>query len=298
MVSLARPLPRSVSIVAADGYSLGATVVEPRRPRGTLVIHGATATRQTYYARFAEYAAARGVRVVTYDYRGIGASAPASLRDFSATMSEWAELDARAVHRWATELGDEVSMIGHSFGGQILGLVDDLRTVRSAILVASQLGSYRLWPWPAAARHALNWYVLVPAITRATGYLPAAAGLGVDLPGGVAREWASWCRHPDYLVGARPDAADRFARFDRPTLVLSSAADTFAPPPAVDALIRRLSSAPLEHRRLPDLDHFDFFRPTAATLWRDMLDFLADPQPHPAACLTLAELEADLHYGR
>jgi predicted alpha/beta hydrolase len=298
MVSLARPTPRSVSIVAADGFALGATVFEPRRPRGTIVIHGATATRQTYYARFAEHAATRGVRVVTYDYRGIGASAPASLRDFAATMTEWAELDARAVHTWATALGDEVSMIGHSFGGQILGLLDDLRSVRAAVLVAAQLGSYRLWPWPAAARHALNWYLLVPAITRATGYLPAKAGLGVDLPGGVAREWASWCRHPVYLVGARPEAAARVARWDRPTLVLSSADDTFAPRPAVRALIRRLSGAPLEHRRRDGLDHFDFFRPAAADLWREILDFLADPQPAPQPCLTLAELEADLHYGR
>src|SRR5687768_441819 len=87
MVSLPRITPRETVITAADGFELGATVIAPPRPRATLVIHGATATKQTYYARFAAYAAARGHRVVTYDYRGVGASRPRSLIGFDATMS-------------------------------------------------------------------------------------------------------------------------------------------------------------------------------------------------------------------
>ena len=43
MVTQLRPPTRSLQLVAADGTVLGATVVEPRRPRGTVVIHGATA---------------------------------------------------------------------------------------------------------------------------------------------------------------------------------------------------------------------------------------------------------------
>src|SRR5690349_19472034 len=66
MLSLSRISRRDIAITAADGTELGATVVEPPRARHTLVSHGAPATRQTYYARFAEYAAARGHRVVTY----------------------------------------------------------------------------------------------------------------------------------------------------------------------------------------------------------------------------------------
>jgi predicted alpha/beta hydrolase len=118
----------------------------------------------------------------------------------------------------------------------------------------------------------------------------------VDLPAGVAREWARWCRDPEYLCGARPDAKARFARWDRPTMIVSSPDDRFAPPAAVDALIARLSGARLELRRRPGLDHFDFFRPEASAVWREILEFLDTPAFTPA--LTIEELEADLRFGR
>ena len=73
MVSVLRAA-RAITIEATDGYRLGATIFETRRARTTVVIHGATAVPQTYYAAFAEWLAGTGVRVVTYDFRGIGAS--------------------------------------------------------------------------------------------------------------------------------------------------------------------------------------------------------------------------------
>lgn len=313
MVSLHRPTPpspRALSLRAADGFAIGARVFEPRRPRATVVIHSATAVPQTYYAAFAEFLATRGLRVLTYDYRGIGESRPPSLRGFAATMRDWAELDVRAAHRWATEHDDDVLLIGHSFGGQILGLVDELRDVRGAMLVASQLGFYRHWPWPTSLRYSLMWRALVPAIVGAAGYLPGRAGLGVDLPGGVALEWARWCRHPEYLVGHVDGAAERFARWDRPTLLYSFTDDPFAPRRAVEALVARLAGAPLDHRRIAprdlgadELGHFGFFRPRAARLWPDAARFLdatllGDVRFADSAWITPEEIEEDLQFGR
>jgi len=117
------------------------------------------------------------------------------------------------------------------------------------------------------------------------GYLPGRAGLGgVDLPRGVAKEWARWCSHPNYLISGHPDALERFARFDPPALFYSFTDDAFAPRRAVRALLEQLSSARVEHRRLHPRDlgavsvgHFGFFRPAfRETLWADALDFLGD----------------------
>jgi len=312
-------LPRVVSgpaqglttvLPAADGFPLGATIFEPRRPRATVVIHGATAAPHGYYAAFAGHLAEHArVRVVTYDYRGVGASRPGgALAGFSATMTDWAHLDARAVHRWAGGLGDPIVLVGHSFGGQLLGLVDELREARGALLVASQLGSYRDWPLADQPRLALLFHVATPLLTGAFGYLPGRAGLGVDLPAGVAREWARWCTSPGYLVDHTPGAAARFARWDRPTLLLSFADDDFAPPRAVAALRRRLRAAPLEHRTwrpgdhgLAAVGHFGFFRRRAARLWPDALRFVdavvAGEDPRTDV-LRVADLEEDLRYGR
>ena len=301
MVSVLRPGPRPIELHAADGFVLGGHVVEPRRPRETLVIHGATAVPSTYYHAFAERAAAAGFRVLTYDYRGVGASRPASLRGFDATMTQWAELDARAAMAWA---GEGASIVGHSFGGQAIGLVDEMRRARRALLVGAQLGHWRHWPARSWPKLLLFWYGIVPVGTRVAGYLPDSFGLGEALPAGVAREWGRWCRDPDYLVGARPDAAARFARFDVPTRLYAFTDDDFAPPAAVDALVARLHGAPLEHRTiapadvgLPAIGHFGFFRPRAAALWPDALRFLAG-EIAPRPWIGVDEITADLMHGR
>ena len=93
---------RKLAIAAEDGFVLGASLYHPvaARARGTVILHGATAVPQSYYRHFASFLAERGLRVLTYDYRGVGRSRPAQLRGFAATMTDWARLDAAAVHRF------------------------------------------------------------------------------------------------------------------------------------------------------------------------------------------------------
>jgi predicted alpha/beta hydrolase len=315
-------------IAAGDGYPLAVRRYEPALPaRATVLIHGATATPQSYYRRFAEHLATAGYRVISYDYRGIGDSRPASLRGFAARMSDWGRLDAAAVIAQVkrSHPGPLVS-IGHSFGGQLLGITDAAHDVDAAVLVGAQLGSLRHWPLAARPGLALMWYGLVPALTAIKGYLPGGAGLGgVDLPAGVAREWARWCRSPSYLVDHVPHAAARFARFRAPTLAYSFTDDDFAPAGAVAALLERLDGARLRHRNLAPAElgvdrigHFGFFRESMRDrLWTELVDHLdriALGEPPalgepiaPAASRTAAaplfsitaeELRADLDHGR
>lgn len=232
---------------AIDGHPLAAMHFEPRGTSlGTLILHGATATPQRFYRAFAQFLSEHGVRVVTYDYRGVGRSRPASLRGYRATMTEWADLDARAVHRYVAAYhgAGPVAFLGHSFGGQLVGLIDEVRDACGAVFVGAQLGYYGNWPLPQRARLAVTWRALVPTLTATLGYLPGRLGIGEDLPRGVAEEWARWCSHPEYLISEHPDAAERFARFDCPGVFYSFTDDSFAPPRAVSALLGRLSSAP------------------------------------------------------
>ncbi len=277
----------TLPLQAVDGAPLAAALFEPRGDaRGTLIVHGATATPQRFYRGFARFLADHGVRVVTYDYRGVGRSRPASLRGYRATMTEWALLDARAIHgHVARQFGaDPIAILGHSFGGQLVGLIDEPREAKGAIFVGAQLGYYGYWPLAARARLALTWRALVPTFTRTFGYLPGRFGIGEDLPRGVAEEWARWCSHPDYLVSEHPDAGARFARFDRPTAFYSFTDDAFGPRRSVDALLARLPSANVDHRRVDPrevgkgpIGHFGFFRaPFRDPLWREALAFLND----------------------
>ena len=306
-------------IGAVDGLELGATLFHPTRAaRGTVIVNGATGVPASYYSSFAEHLAASGLRVVTYDYRGVGASRPDSLRGFSATMSDWAELDARSVLGHVRErFGDSpLFWLGHSFGGQALGLIDDAREVTGAVLVGSQLGDLSVWPLPDRLKLSVLLGGLLPAVTRGFGYLPGAIGVGEDLPKGVAEEWARWCLTRGYFLEAHPVARRRFARFDKPTLLYSMSDDDFAPEPAVAQLMALLSSAPLEHRRvIPSelgveaIGHFGFFRPRFTdTLWREVrwfFDDLIDGQrgfrPRRARApwnLDDEDVALDLAYGR
>jgi predicted alpha/beta hydrolase len=311
----------AIGLHAADGTVLGGTLFTPRaRARGTIIIHSATAVPQGYYRRFAQFAAqAAGARVLTYDYRGIGKSRPGSLRGFQATLTDWARLDAAAAHRFVRERfpGEPFAIIGHSFGGQLVGLIDEPNAATGVVMVGAQLAYYRDWPAKEHRRLGFVWKMLVPAASALFGYMPGRLGLGEDLPRGVARQWADWCLHPDYLISEHLDARERFARFDAPTLFYSFTDDEYAPEAAVAHLLRRLRRAPVEHVRLaPEergadaIGHFGFFRPRfSGTLWQEAASFLreslAGRTPHhtpsvsaPATLSLREEVMADLRHGR
>ena len=70
-----------VSLKSADGAPIAARVYEAQGPvQGSVVVGGAMGVRQEFYAPFAQWLAGQGWRVTTFDYRGSGDSAPASLR--------------------------------------------------------------------------------------------------------------------------------------------------------------------------------------------------------------------------
>ena len=62
-----------ITLPAADGYPLGATLFLPRgAKRHAVLINSATAVHRKVYRGFAGYLAKRGCAVLTYDYRGTG----------------------------------------------------------------------------------------------------------------------------------------------------------------------------------------------------------------------------------
>lgn len=269
-----------ITLKANDGYALGATVYGSGE-RAVLIM-AATGVPQSYYAKYAAYLAERGFTVLTFDYRGIGRSRNTDLRHSSARMRDWALLDAAAAWRF---LGERPKLVvGHSFGGQALGLLPEPRRIAAALLVGSQSGYWRHWPplgrvwmWPTT-------HIALPAVAKLLGYFPGSRlGFGEDLPPGVALEWASWCRHPQYLVGAL-GVHDAYARVRAPIRAYAISDDAFAPLRPVEALAALYPNARWQTRRLaprelgvPDIGHFGFFRERfRASLWRESADWLEE----------------------
>lgn len=277
---------QALVVAAADGFRLGATLFAPRAGNGRAVqLHAAAGVRQEYYADFARFLAARGFAVVTFDYRGVGRSTPAHVRDLGARMQDWALLDAPAILRFVEEtLRCEKHLgVGHSFGGQSFAVMPGAERLAGVLAVASQSCYWRHWSGAGRAGIWLLTRVLLPAATRAAGYFPGALlRQGEDLPAGVALEWAGWCRNPRYLVGAL-GLGERAAAFTAPLRLVAMADDgLYAPRRAAEALLElypnaRRELAWIEPRALgaPRIGHFGFFRERFRdTLWQDAADWL------------------------
>jgi predicted alpha/beta hydrolase len=273
-------------VPAADGYSLAATLFAPDRPAERVAIVSAgMGIPRGFYARYAGFLASRGTAVATYDYRGIGGSRPARLRRFPATCSDCGERDLAGMIEWAATRFPRVFTIGHSLGGQIVGLAANNARLAGMLAITSPSGYWRHWPFPLRLVLLAMWETVLPATAAGFGMFPARAlGLGENVPEHVMREWSAWCRSPHYLAGP-PGSARRegFERLTAPLRAYSFSDDRYAPRRAVDALLAFYPNARSEHRHLspcevgvPRIGHFGFFResPTKA-LWSETVDWLA-----------------------
>jgi len=272
-------------VPAADGYSLAATLFAPDREGDSVaVLSAGMGIPRGFYGRYASYLASRGVAVLTYDYRGVGGSRPARLRRFHATATDWGAKDLSGVIDWAAGRFARVTAVGHSLGGQLIGLAPSNPRLARILLIASPSGYWRHWYFPLKFLLLAMWRTALPATAAVLGMFPARAlGLGEDVPEHVMREWSAWCCSPHYNAGPPGDARRAgFARVIAPIHAYSFSDDWYAPRRAVDALLASYPNARSEHRHvappdvgLPGLGHFGFFRegPTSA-LWMETAHWL------------------------
>ncbi len=246
------------------------------------------AVRQDFYAALATWLAARGWDVVTFDLRGIGGSAPKSLRGFDADILGWARLDCAAALARAQTLaaGRPVLWIGHSLGGQILAMTPGSERVAAAVTVASGVGYWRENAYPLRRYAWWLWHVIAPVATAVCGYFPGRRlGIVGDLPKGVIRQWSRWCRHPDYAVGVEGDAMrECYRRLRLPLLSISFTDDEYMSERNIAVLHGFYDRASRDMRRIAPaqhgfrhIGHFGFFRADVGErLWPAMLDWVGD----------------------
>jgi predicted alpha/beta hydrolase len=174
--------------------------------------------------------------------------------------------------------------VGHSLGGQILGITPDNAMVHAAITVTTGSGYYR-YNDRMPGRVRFLWFVAIPSLTPLFGFFPGRVLRMVgDLPRGVARQWREWCLHPEYLLAEGEPAREAFARVKAPILGYSFEDDDLITRPAIDHLHSFYRAAAVERRHLRPADagaaaigHFGFFiARSRRTLWSDTLAWMRE----------------------
>ena len=207
---------QTVTFAARDGYPLRGELVAPEAPRAGLLVTGGTGFPARYYRRFAGLAAARGYVALTFDPRGIGASAPDDLGGFDMHYAQWGTLDApAALDRLAAAVhGLPLVHVAHSVGGHFLGLWDNAERVAAHAFACVGSGYWRDHPPLDQARELYFWHAYGPRSLRKHGYVARGGGwTGASLPRGVFEPWKRWCRNPRYFLDEIGEGALAAARF-------------------------------------------------------------------------------------
>lgn len=268
--------------INTNSNEIGATVYESTSASTILIIASATGVKQEFYQKFSRYLSENGVTVITFDYGGIGRSLRSPVKQCQYRLSDWGRKDLETIIQYATKHYPERRkvILGHSIGGQLIGLAPSSPYADKLILVAAQSGYWKYWKGSARYKMWFNWHILFPVLINMFGYLPSKRVSGMEnLPGAVANQWRKWGMHPDYMFGD-PDMKNTFYdKIASPLTAFSIADDTLAPKEAVDwmaekysrAQRKRISLLPGDHD-VTRIGHFGLFKDAfEASLWPVLL---------------------------
>ena len=280
----AQSLPfQSTEYSATDGYTLVGRHYKCIEPKGIIVIASATGVPQGFYQKFAQFASTNRFDVITFDYRGVGESAPNSLHGFEMDYRDWARKDLQAVVESVGEFNLPIFLVGHSYGGHSLGLINNHHKISAAYFLGTGSGWHGWMPKLEGLKVALMWHLIAPIVTRIKGYLGwSMLGMGEDLPLGVYKQWKRWCSFPYYFFDdpEQPQMKQQFAEVKVPIIAATATDDKWAMPQSRDAFMQHYATADLtridiEPRRagLKSIGHMGYFRSANSVLWSDIIAF-------------------------
>lgn len=278
--------------ISAEGARLAGTYYPPQgAAQANLVLHGATGVPQRFYRHFAHWAAARGIGVLTYDYRDFGESQWRPMRQSDATFADWAVRDQVAAQTKLAELAPEgpLWVLGHSLGGLGLPFHGQSERVEKIVTVGAGIGHFMDHPWGYRPKVLAFWFLLGPVATTLAGYMPGKRLLlGADLPAGVYWQWRRWCTRRDFYdrdIGRSLPLPDY--TFSGPEIRICVARDdVVVPPVAVRRYAERLAPSGAEYHcldpadyGLPGLGHIEVLARENARAWAALMGLSEEDAP-------------------
>jgi|SRR5699024_7852936 len=274
---------------AADGTPLSGFIIPADSPKGVVLINPGTATATNFYRKFAEFLAANGYHVMLWNYRGFCISRTQSLKGSDIEYTDIGTLDIPAAIAKAKETYPNLPLycVGHSTGGQQIGLAENCNQLDGLVAVAVSTGYYGGMPSKYRRQAKLFFNVITPVSNALFGYVKAKKlNLMEDLPPKLAKEWGQWCTKPDFMFDdkfVRQKAAiQHYRQFTFPVQVITADDDDISTEFNTQRLWKHISSTkPIAFTNYvaaeapqKKLGHFGYFRSSNQHIWADMLRHL------------------------
>lgn len=194
-------------ISCKDSYQLAAQfypVLNSDKPYPILICPATGITKNFYHA-FAQWLNQQGYPVLSFDFRGIGESLHGALKDSTASINDWGMYDIPAaiealLNRTQAE---KVIIVGHSAGGQLLGIASNYHKVAKVLAIAGSTGHVKGLKGKTKVLAPVMFNVIFPVSSYVKGYgATQFIGMGENLPKNVAKQWAEFCSKPGYVMNA------------------------------------------------------------------------------------------------
>jgi len=231
-----------------------------------------------FYGQFADYFAKCRFDVFCLDYRISDPNGSEHPRLLDAGLYD---IDT-AIEYLATKYR-KVSFVGHSLGGQLLGLARSANKLNGAVFIASSIPDTRNMVFKLRWQTRTLKYFLLP-FYRDKGLFPSRKlGLSsLDLPASIANDWGSWLRSKSYLFDhLTNEQLNCYQQVNISILSLGFSDDEMAPQKNLEKLLSQYRSGIVfrSFHRINSMDspcgHLGFFKETSgAAYWPEVASWL------------------------
>ncbi|WP_251358683.1 alpha/beta fold hydrolase [Kangiella sp. TOML190] len=284
------PYPHTqVTFEAADGYPLQGAFYLAEGSNRYLLIGSAFGVPYQYYKHFADYMARNGFNTLVFDYRGISHSKQGNMPTDKILMQHWGQRDIEAAIQFilAQDPVAELHYLGHSAGGQILGLAQSSPKINKIIIAASGVGTWRKWPGLQKYLLAGIWYLVFPLVKlfQKGDYFHSKMLGPIPVPKHAVNQWLNWARSKDYLFTPQHELdLSAYQAIKANIFAVTISDDWYAPVSARDALLSHYASGQTntllvqpKDINLKSIGHFGLFKKKQEIeqgIWQPMLNFL------------------------
>lgn len=268
--------------IPSNSETLSATLFKGHLSKTVLIIASATGVKQEFYKAFSQYIANTGTTVITFDYNGIGRSLNKPIKALKNNAADWGRNDLNSVIQYVEKNYPDAKkvILGHSIGGQLIGLAESSKRIDKIILVAAQSGYWKYWKGIGRVKMWLNWHILFPLLLNMFGYLNSKKISGMEnLPKHVANQWRTWGKHRDYLI-SDSTIETYYNKIKASVTAFSIEGDNFAPLESVKWMTQQYKNAKKKSIHLKPIDfkvnnigHFGIFKERfSSNIWIQILN--------------------------